>query len=38
MCLEIWITLLGKELRLVPSANDLGAHVAATLSFDDHII
>ena len=34
--LDLYVTLLGKELHLVPSANDLGAHVGATLSFDDH--
>ena len=35
--LDLHVTLLGKELRLVPSAKDLGAHMGATLSFDDHI-
>ena len=35
--LDLHVTLLGKELRLVPSAKDLGAHMGATLSFDYHI-
>ena len=35
--LDLHVTLLEKELRLVLSAKDLGAHMGATLSFDDHI-
>ena len=35
--LDLHVTLLGKDLRLVPSAKDRGAHMGATLSFADHI-
>ena len=35
--LDLHVTLLGKELRLVPSAKDLGEHMGAALSFDDQI-
>ena len=35
--LDLHVTLLGKKLRLVSAAKDLGAHMDATLSFDDHI-
>ena len=35
--LDLHVTLLGKELSAVPSAKDLGVHMDATLSFDDHI-
>ena len=35
--LDLHVTLLGKELSPVPSVKDLGVHMDATLSFDDHI-
>ena len=35
--LDLHITLLGKELRPVVSARDLGVYMDATLSFDEHI-
>ena len=35
--LDLHVTLLGKELSPDPSAKDLGVHMDATLSFDDHI-
>ena len=35
--LDLHVTLLGKELRPVVSAKDLGAYMDATLSFDEHI-
>ena len=35
--LDLHVTLLGKELCLVVSVKDLGVHVDATMSFDEHI-
>ena len=35
--LDVHVTLLGKELRPVVSARDLGVYMDATLSFDEHI-
>ena len=35
--LDLHVTLLGKELRPVVSARDLGVYMDATLSFDEHI-
>ena len=35
--LDLHVTLLGKELRPVVSAKDLGVYMDATLSFDEHI-
>ena len=34
--LDLHVTLLGKELRPVVSAKDLGVYMDATLSFDEH--
>ena len=34
--LDLHATLLGKELRPVVSAKDLGVYMDATLSFDEH--
>ena len=35
--LDLHVTLLGKELRPVVSAKDLGVYMDATLRFDEHI-
>ena len=35
--LDLHVTLLGKELCLVVSVKDLGVHMDATISFDEHI-
>ena len=35
--LDLHVTLLGKELRPVVSAKDLGVYMDATLCFDEHI-
>ena len=35
--LDLHVTLLGKELCLVVSVKDLGVHMDATMSFDEHI-
>ena len=35
--LDLHVTLLGKELRPVVSAKDLGVYMDATLSFDERI-
>jgi len=35
--LDLHVTLVGKELRPVVSAKDLGVYMDATLSFDKHI-
>lgn len=35
--LDLYGTLLGKELRTVPSAKDLKEYMDATMSFDDLI-
>ena len=35
--LDLHVTLLGKELRPVVSAKDVGVYMDATLSFDEHI-
>ena len=35
--LDLHVTLLGKELRPVVSAKDLGVYMDAALSFDEHI-
>ena len=35
--LDLHVTLLGKELRPVVSARDLGVYMDGTLSFDEHI-
>ena len=35
--LDLHITLLGKELRPVVSAKDLGVYMDSTLSFNEHI-
>ena len=34
--LDLHVTLLGKELCLVVSVKDLGVHMDATMSFDEH--
>ena len=35
--LDLHVTLLGKELRRIVSAKDLGVYMDTTLSFDEHI-
>ena len=35
--LDLHVTLLGKEFCLVVSVKDLGVHMDATMSFDEHI-
>ena len=35
--LDLHVTLLGKDLRPVSSAKDLGIQIDATLSFDEHV-
>ena len=35
--LDLHVTLMGKELCLVVSVKDLGVHMDATMSFDEHI-
>ena len=35
--LDLHVTLQGKELCLVVSVKDLGVHMDATMSFDEHI-
>ena len=35
--LDLHVTLLRKELCLVVSVKDLGVHMDATMSFDEHI-
>ena len=35
--LDLHVTLLGREMCLVVSVKDLGVHMDATISFDEHI-